>query len=108
MASLLCAASIVAMVFYQRTLRHGRFVTISGKGARRLRIRLGLWRWPALGVVLLFLVLALVMPLASVGYLSLVGYWSGDVFAQPVSFEQYRRLVDFPSAASGLANSVWL
>jgi iron(III) transport system permease protein len=83
-------------------------VTISGKGARRMRIRLGAWRWPALGVVLLFLVLALIVPLASVGYLSLVGFWSGDLFSQPISLGQYWQLIDFPSAVSGLVNSTWL
>jgi iron(III) transport system permease protein len=108
MASLLSAATIVAMFLYLRTLSRGRFVTVSGKGARRPRVRLGRWRWMASGAVLLFLMLAFVVPLASVIYLSLVGFWSGDVFSQPLSLEQYRRVVEFPSAMRALFNSTWL
>ncbi|MFI5011612.1 MAG: ABC transporter permease [Hyphomicrobiales bacterium] len=108
MASLLSAATILAMFLYLRALSHGRFVTVSGKGARRSRAKLGGWRWTATSAVLLFLTLSFIVPLASLIYLSLVGFWSGDVFSQKVSFDQYRRLVDFPSAMRALFNSTWL
>ena len=108
MASMLSIVTITAMVMYFRILGRGRFVTISGKGSRRVRIRLGPWRWLATAVVLLFLFLALIVPLGSLIYLSLVGFWSRNVFDQVVSFAQYRRLLDFPFAIDGLVNSAWL
>lgn len=108
MASLLSLVTLTAMVMYFRILGRGRFVTISGKGSRRTRIRLGPLRWVASGIVLLYLFLALIVPLGSLIYLSLVGFWSRNVFDQVISFAQYRRVFDFPSAIQGLVNSAWL
>lgn len=108
MASMLSLVTLTAMVMYFRILGRGRFVTISGKGSRRTRIRLGPLRWVASGIVLLYLFLALIVPLCSLIYLSLVGFWSRNVFDQVVSFAQYRRVFDFPSAIQGLVNSAWL
>lgn len=108
MASLLSVVTLTAMMMYFRVLGSGRFVTISGKGSRRVTVALGAWRWPAGFVVLLFLLLALIVPLATLIYLSLVGFWSNSVFTQPLNFEQYRRLADFPNAMAGLYNSTWL
>ena len=108
MASLLSVVTLTAMLLYFRVLGHGRFVTISGKGARRVLIRLGAWRWPASALVLLFLFLALIVPLGALIYLSLVGFWSNNVFSQALTFDQYRRLVDFPNAMAALYNSAWL
>lgn len=108
MASLLTVVTLAAMAMYFRILGRGRFVTVSGKGARRRRIRLGAWRHAASAFVLLFLFAALIVPLGTLIYLSLVGFWNSDVFAQPMSLEQYRRLADFPNAMAGLLNSAWL
>lgn len=108
MASLLSVITISAMMMYFRILGRGRFVTVSGKGSRRARVRLGRWRWAATGLVLLFLFLSLIVPLGSLIYLSLVGFWSRNVFSQPVNFDQYVALIDFPFAIEGLVNSAWL
>lgn len=108
MASLLSAVTLAAMLLYFRVLGRGRFVTISGKGARRVLVPLGAWRWPAGLLVMVFLFVSLVVPLAALVYLSLVGFWSGNVFSQALGFEQYRKLVDFPNAMLGLYNSTWL
>ncbi len=108
MASLLTIVTVTAMGFYFKVLGRGRFVTVAGKGARRVRVALGIWRWPATLFVLLFLFLAMVVPLLTLLYLSLVGFWSNNVFSQPLNFVQYQRLVDFPAAVQGLYNSTWL
>ena len=108
MASFLTVVTLTAMGLYFRILGRGRFVTVGGKGSRRVRVALGAWRWPATLLVLLYLGLALVVPLVTLGYLSLVGFWSNNVFAQPVNFSQYARLLEFPAAMDGLFNSAWL
>ena len=108
MASLLSAVTVTAMLLYFRLLGRGRFVTVSGKGSRRARTRLGIWRWPATLLVLAFLFLAMIAPLLALAHLSLVDIWSSDTFRQALSFEQYRKLADFPSALPGLWNSGWL
>ena len=108
MASLLSVVTMTAMLLYFRLLGKGRFVTLSGKGSRRVLVPLGIWRWPATTLLLVFLFVSLVVPLGALAYLSLVGFWSGNVFSQALNFEQYRRLVDFPNTMLGLVNSTWL
>ncbi len=108
MASLLTAVTLIAMGLYFRALGRGRYVTLGGKGSRRLVVRLGRWRWPATLLLLLFLFLSMVLPLATLAYLSLVGFWSSKVFEQPISLSQYTRLWQFPGAIEGLVNSLWL
>jgi iron(III) transport system permease protein len=41
------------------------FVTVSGKGARREPVRLHGWRWPLAALVLMYIVLAVVLPYAA-------------------------------------------
>jgi iron(III) transport system permease protein len=108
LASLLTAVTIPAMLLYFRVLASGRFVTVSGKGTRPNRIKLGFLKWPASALVLLYLFLAMVVPTVSLVYLSLISFWSSNIFTQKLSFTQYRALVDFPSAMAGLVNSGWM
>src|SRR5256886_13462350 len=60
----LLAICVLAVLFYRRATRHAEaFATITGKGYRPTRVRLGRWRWPvALGIGTMF-VLALGLPL---------------------------------------------
>jgi iron(III) transport system permease protein len=108
LSALLSAATIVAMAGYLRAVSRGSFVTVAGKGSRRLRVPLGPWRWAATTFLLLFLLLALVLPLVSLIHLSLIGVWSRDLFTQPLSLRAYRTALALPSAVAGLVNSGWL
>jgi iron(III) transport system permease protein len=108
LASLLSLATILVTIAYLRAIGGARYVTVTGKGSRRFRTSLGRWRWLASALVLAFVGLSFLVPLASLIYLSLVGFWSGNIFSQPVSFEQYRKLLDFPAAMPALFNSTWL
>ena len=62
----LLAICIVAVFFYRRATRHAEsFATITGKGYRPTRVRLGRWRWPVtLGIGAMF-ALALGLPLVT-------------------------------------------
>lgn len=51
------------IIYAQRRLVSRRsYVTVSGKGFRPRQIRLGRWRWPAFAFVVLYLMLAVVLP----------------------------------------------
>lgn len=109
LASLFSLASIAALFLYFKLLGRARFITVSGKGSHRApNTALGVWRWPATAVVILYLLVALVVPVGSLAYLSLVGVWSSSMFEQPLSLAQYQRLLNFPGAVQGLWNSTWL
>src|SRR5262245_20624367 len=60
----LLAICVLAVFFYRRATRHAEsFATITGKGYRPTRVKLGRWRWPvALGLGAMF-ALALGLPL---------------------------------------------
>jgi iron(III) transport system permease protein len=54
-----------------RLARRSRaFQTVTGKGFRPRPMALGAWKWPAVGFVLLYFFVAIVLPLATLGYAS--------------------------------------
>lgn len=48
----------LVLVMQSRLMRRRSYVTVSGKGLRPERVRLGRWRWPAFGFALLYLCVA--------------------------------------------------
>ena len=84
--------SILFLTWYLRMTRRERaFATITGKGFRPRRIRLGPWRWPIAAVALFILALGVVLPL-------LVLLWASSLrFFQPPSLEALRlmKLVNY-------------
>lgn len=62
--SLVLVAVVLVLVAIQHRLIGGRsFTTMTGKSFRRERLRLGRWRWVGTAVILLYGILALVLPL---------------------------------------------
>jgi iron(III) transport system permease protein len=84
--------SILFLIWYLRmTGRERAFATITGKGFRPRRIRLGRWRLPVAALALLILAVGVVLPL-------LVLLWASSLrFFQPPSLEALRlmRLVNY-------------
>jgi iron(III) transport system permease protein len=69
---------LVGLVFYLRMTRHAaRFATISGKGYRAARFPLRRWRWAAFALVLLYFLLAIVLPFLALVWASLIPYFTG-------------------------------
>jgi iron(III) transport system permease protein len=62
-----------------RALKHGRFATIGGKGARANRIRLGRARPVVRALVILYLVVTTILPLLALVIVSLNGFWTLDI-----------------------------
>ena len=72
---------------YQRMTRlQSRFVTVTGKGWRARSVRLGRWRWPAFGLVVVYFFLAVAAPLAILIWTSLTPYQA------PVSLDMLGKL----------------
>ncbi len=62
-ALLFLATAIVLLLVYNHLIRRAeRFVTVTGKGYRPSRYRLGRWRTPALAFVGLYLLIAAILP----------------------------------------------
>jgi iron(III) transport system permease protein len=70
---LIAAPSLVALYFYHRMLAQAhRFAVISGKGYRPRDVDLGRARYPALAFVLLYLLLAVALPILVLFWVSLL------------------------------------
>ena len=107
----LLAICILAVYFYRRATRHAEsFATITGKGYRPTRVKLGAWRWPvALGIGAMFAV-ALGLPL-----LTLVWQSFFRNLAQPFSsssalatLDNYDFILSYPIFLSAVKTSVLL
>jgi iron(III) transport system permease protein len=62
--SLLLVLVVLALVAIQaKVLGQRKFITVTGKSARRERIDIGAWKWPGTLVIFLFTLFALILPL---------------------------------------------
>jgi iron(III) transport system permease protein len=80
-AALNCFLIVVllfALWFYLNAIRHTeRFATITGKGYKSAPISLGKWRPVAMGALLTYYMLAVVLPFTALVWASIVPYFSG-------------------------------
>jgi iron(III) transport system permease protein len=100
-ASIALIFGLVLMVLYARFTRAGRAQTVTGKGFRPRRLELGPWKYPALGVVGLYLLLAVVAPLFLLLWDSLLPFY------QPPSAESVKSLTVAAYARMLAAPRVW-
>jgi iron(III) transport system permease protein len=88
-ALLFLTAAIILLLIYNHLIRRAeRFVTVTGKGYRPTRYRLGRWRAPALGFVGFYLLVAAILPAIVLVWTSFSG-GSNDTF----SLNAYRALL---------------
>ncbi len=99
---------IAGLVFYRRTIRHAaRFATVSGKGYRPARVRLGALRGLAAALVFLYFVLAILLPFVALLWASLIPYFAGFSLhmLQRASFSAYANLFASPRLREAVVNS---
>ena len=72
---------IVGIAWYvqSRVLRRGRHQTTGGQARTATRLKLGAWKWPVRLLVLLYISLVTILPLAALVVVGLSGYWHDDV-----------------------------
>ena len=71
----LLLVTVALLLVQRRILGRRRFVTVTGKGGVRRRMRLGAWRWPALAVALVPPLLSVILPYAALLLVSLEHVW---------------------------------
>ena len=99
-------------VFWQsRLTKRGRaYQTVTGKGFRPRPVQLGVWRWPATLLILVYFLIAVVAPLSILAYASVVPFYSPPSRAQLefVTLENYTAVFDDGDARNAVVNSVVL
>jgi iron(III) transport system permease protein len=108
--TLLLLTSIGVFVQARLSKRGRAFQTVTGKGFRPRPLPLGRWRWPFTGMVMLYFVLGVVLPLLVLIYTSLL-----DFFEQPsleafgkMSFENYGEVFSQRAGPRAFRNSLLL
>ncbi|GAB3141587.1 iron ABC transporter permease [Amycolatopsis stemonae] len=106
---LLVLLSLVMIAVYRRQTREShRFRVVSGKGYRTTRVKLGRWRLPVAGLVGLYVLIAIVIPILSLIWTSLTP------FLQPISlknlgdlgFGNYGAIFTNPSLTHAVVNTL--
>ncbi|HVR78394.1 MAG TPA: iron ABC transporter permease [Acidimicrobiia bacterium] len=101
----------VGIYFQSRLSRKGRrFQTVTGKGFRPHAIELGRWRWPAAGVVGIYFLIAVVLPVSVLLYTSTQPFYSVPSWEAlgNMTLDNYRFVFEYPQATRAFRNSLVL
>jgi len=97
------------LVYLQRLLlrQSQRYVSVRGKGLRVMPLRLGVWRWPALGLIVLWFVFTVVVPLVGITVRSFVVTWGEGVnLLDVLTLDHYREIFDYPNVVRSIVNTL--
>lgn len=81
---------------------------IGGMGVRPNRLALGRWRWPARGIMLLFVLATSIAPLTALILVSLESYWTPNLLAGGLSWANFSYFVGQPKIRAAILNSMGL
>lgn len=97
-------------IFIQRRVMAGKsYVTVTGKAYRPRAIKLGKWRYVALGANLLYLFLSIVLPYGALLMVSFLRYWSGEISAEIFTLTNYTEvLVGDEAIVRSIKNSLFV
>ena len=107
----LLVLTTIGIFWHSRLAKRARsFQTVTGKGFRARPVQLGIWRWPATGLILLYFVVAVVLPLLILVYASTQRYYSPPTRAtlSDMSLDSYRDVIHADRALTAVENSVIL
>src|SRR5574343_69965 len=107
------ATCIIAVTFplvmLQRVLLRSaqRFVAMKGKSARQRPLALGPWKWVALGVICVWLVLTIVVPVAGVALRSVVSSWGAGVnLLEVLTLDHFHAVFEESTMIRSIINSI--
>ncbi len=99
------------LVFLQRhLLRHAnRYIAIRGKAQAQRPIRIGIWRWPAVGLIATWLLITVVMPVAGLILRSFLSTWGeGVTLSEALTLDNYAQVAAYPNVVRGITNTLLL
>ena len=114
MAMALGAITVFLIWIQQRYIAPRSFTTVTGKGFRPNVLDLGSWRWVAFGYNIIYILVAVVLPIASLIIVSLHPVWTGEILPGDMSFDNYAKTLFFwrddsiDAATNGIINSLIL
>lgn len=111
-ATIFLVISVFLVVLYHRVVlrRTSQFATVTGKAFRPRQIELGRMRWPALALVIVYFILAVLLPLLILLLASLLPFYrvpSLDMFSE-LTFANYEQLFSNTRVLRATGNSLWV
>jgi iron(III) transport system permease protein len=106
---LIMALAALLIVSYQRIIkRNSRFAVVGNRDYRARTLDLGVWRWPAVGVCALYLLWALVLPLAILLWASLQPFYQPPSLEalSHVSFANYGSMIHYANLDTAIKNTL--
>ncbi|GIL41141.1 ABC transporter permease [Roseiterribacter gracilis] len=102
------AISLPLVLLQRRLLRDAeRYVTLKGKGARSKPLPLGKSRWIAFAGVVLWLLVAVGIPLAGIGLRSVVSAWGEGInITEVLTLDHFYEVFDYPPLVHGIVNTI--
>ncbi|KWE19250.1 spermidine/putrescine ABC transporter permease [Burkholderia cepacia] len=107
------AVCIVAITFplvlLQRRLLKtaNRFVTVKGKAGRTTVLPLGVWRWVALSIVVLWLMLTVIVPISGIVLRAFVTNWGeGVALAEVLTLSNFIELFEQDNLVRAIVNTL--
>jgi iron(III) transport system permease protein len=97
-------------LFLQRLVLRGRsFTTVAGKSSHPRRVRLGPFRWVLFAICTTYLLLAVVLPFATIFVSSIRTIWTSDFRWEQFTLEHYRWVFfEYPLTQRAIVNSLFL
>jgi iron(III) transport system permease protein len=111
MSMALGVITIILIWIQQRYIAPRSFTTVTGKGFRPNVIDLGRWKWAALAFNLVYIAVAVVMPILCLLVVSLHPVWQAEIIPRDLTLHNYVRTLFFwrpdhiPAATNGIINS---
>ena len=99
------------LVYLQRHLLRmaERYVTMGGKGVQSRPLRLGPWRWVALACIVLWLLLAIGLPLSGVLLRAFVNRWGEGINPfETLTLQNFLDLAEHPNLIDSIVNTCLL
>lgn len=109
LAMSLVVVTILSLYLQQRLLGQRSYVTLTGKGAEVIRVRLGWWRVPALALVAGIFLVAVALPYGVLLGVSFARQWSTVLESGTLTLKNYAYvLFDFSLTRHSIMNSLGL
>jgi iron(III) transport system permease protein len=103
--------AITALFIYiqQRYIAPRSFTTVTGKGFRPNVIDLGRWKWVGFGYNIVFILVAVVLPILCLFVVSLHPVWQGRIIPADITFHNYVKTLFFwrPESIQAATNGIY-
>lgn len=107
-AMLIVFVTFPLVLLQRRLLRSAnKYISIKGKGGRTVPLRLGGWRWLAIGIVVLWLFLTVFVPVSGIVLRSFVTQWGeGISLIDAFTLQNYRDVLDQDNLVRAIVNTL--